>query len=221
MHGSAEWTNAPRFSMSIEQTASPKVFQFIIGKGGSKSGWQRDSSGNFARYFKYSDYPSEPMYWKEATEDDIAEAQQDNDVQIKDIEKVFGANGKKMSVLQIRTALEEDNLKVNNDWLVKKLGRSPKFRSVGDLWVLGKHAQQEEKEQQSEQKKDLKDLARDSARDKIFSAIKDAGEIGVRQLAEKLVMSRDKLNVHLEALEAAGRVKFVVGGNNTHFYYVV
>jgi hypothetical protein len=58
MHGSAEWTNAPRFAMSIEQTASPTIFQFIMGKRGSKSGWQRDSTGKFSRYFKYSDYPN-------------------------------------------------------------------------------------------------------------------------------------------------------------------
>lgn len=54
----------------------------------------------------------------------------------------------------------------------------------------------------------------------VFTSIRNAGEvgIGVRQLAEKLGIDRDKVNIHLAALEAAG---FEVGENNTHLYSAV
>jgi len=217
-HGSAEWTNAPRFSMNIEETASPNVFQFIIGKRGSRSGWQRDSTGKFARYFKYSD-PTEPMYWKEATEDDVAEAQQENDLKIADILNVFEKDEKtKMSVLAIRTTLEADGFKVDNDWLVKKLERSPKFRKEGDLWTLEKAARQEDRVQAKEKtKQGLKNLEQML----VFNTIKEEVQISVNQLAAKLGMKKEKLSVLLEALRDAKRVEYVDGEHGSHLYSVI
>jgi DNA-binding transcriptional ArsR family regulator len=213
-HGSAEWTNAPRFSMSIEQTASPTVFQFIIGKRGSRSGWQRDETGKFARYFKYAD-PGEPMHWKEATEDDIEDAQQNDDVKIADIVAVF-KNEPRLSLPQIRDALREDGFKVDNDWLLKKLEHSPKFRREGNFFMLEKNARQEEKEEKSEQILEMKDLARE----KVFSAIETAGEINVNQLSEKTGIRKETLSVHLEKLEDAGRIECHDGHRNAKLYSV-
>jgi DNA-binding transcriptional ArsR family regulator len=218
-HGSAEWTNAPRFSMTIEQTASPTVFQFIIGKRGSRSGWQRDSTGKFARYFKYSD-PGEPMYWKEATEDDIADAQKTDEVKMADIIAVFGSNGDKMSIPQIRDALAVDGFKVDNDWLVGRMQRSPKFRKEGNFFVLEKIARREEKEQKSGQMSEMRDLAREKDREKVFSAIETAGEISVNQLSEKVGIRKETLNVHLEKLEDAGRIQCREGDRNAKLYSV-
>jgi RecA-family ATPase len=44
-HGSAEWTNAPRAVIVIEGTGSPTVFEFIVAKRGSKSGWAQNEEG--------------------------------------------------------------------------------------------------------------------------------------------------------------------------------
>jgi replicative DNA helicase len=219
MHGSAEWTNAPRFSMTIEQTASPTVFEFILGKRGSQSGWQRDSTGKFARYFKYSD-PGEPMYWKEATEDDIADAQKNDDVKIADIVAVFNRNGNDMSIPQIKEALSEDGFKVDNDWLFGRMQRSPKFSQKGNFFQLARTAQQEEREEKAGQIKGMKDLAREQDRETVFSAIETAGEISVNQLSEKVGIRKETLSVHLEKLEDAGRIECRVGDRNAKLYSV-
>jgi hypothetical protein len=71
-HGSAEWANAPRASMTISRTLVPFVFLFDIGKRGSYSGWKTDREGYYLRYFTHS--RSGDMFWSPATDGDIAAA---------------------------------------------------------------------------------------------------------------------------------------------------
>jgi AAA domain len=71
-HGSAEWANAPRASLTIERTKSPYVFEFSIGKRGACSGWPMDRDGYYIRYFVHSRVSD--LYWAEATDADIAAA---------------------------------------------------------------------------------------------------------------------------------------------------
>lgn len=213
-HGSAEWTNAPRMSMTIEETTSPEVFQFIIGKRGSRSGWKREDK-MYARYFKYSD-PSEPMHWKEATEDDIAGAQRTDDVTVTDIEEVFEKEGDKLPLVTIREALEADGFKVDNDWLVKKLQRSPRFRKTGNFYTLEKTARQEEKEQKQNGKQEQKEATLES----VFETIKTTPKIGVNKLSENLGIRKETLNGYLEKLENSGRIQFQPGLRGAKLYSI-
>jgi hypothetical protein len=69
-HGSAEWANAPRGSMTISRTLVPWVFLFDIGKRGSYSGWESDAGGYYTRYLTHS--RSGDMFWARASEADIS-----------------------------------------------------------------------------------------------------------------------------------------------------
>jgi AAA domain len=71
-HGSAEFANAPRASLTIERTMASWVFEFLIGKRGSYSGWTSDRDGDYRRYFTHS--RSGGFFWGAAAEVDIAAA---------------------------------------------------------------------------------------------------------------------------------------------------
>ena len=71
-HGSAEWANAPRGSLTISRTLVPWVFLFDIGKRGSYSGWPADREGYYIRYFAHS--RTGDMFWSPATEGEISAA---------------------------------------------------------------------------------------------------------------------------------------------------
>jgi hypothetical protein len=61
------------------------VFQFTIGKRGPQSGWARDRSGDFRRYFVHS--RTDLTYWDAASESDIAAA--NNGIGEEDFSEVF------------------------------------------------------------------------------------------------------------------------------------
>ena len=117
---------------------------------------------------------------------------------------------------KIREALEADRFKVENDWLVGKLQRSPKFRKEGNFFVLEKTARQEEKEQKQEQKQEMKDLTTIA----VFAAVKNAGQISVNQLSEKVNMRKETLNAYLEKLENTDRIQHREGARNAKLYSV-
>ena len=71
-HGSAEFANAPRASLTIERTLASWVFEFTIGKRGSCSGWMPDRSGDYRRYFTHS--RTGQFFWSAASESDISAA---------------------------------------------------------------------------------------------------------------------------------------------------
>jgi hypothetical protein len=69
-HGSAEWANAPRASLTIERRKVSHVFEFTIGKKGRRSGWLMNQEGYFTRYFTHSRVRGE-MFWSPASQQDI------------------------------------------------------------------------------------------------------------------------------------------------------
>jgi len=71
-HGSAEFANAPRASLTIERTMAPWVFEVTIGKRGNHSGWTPDRGGDYRRYFIHN--RSGHFYWSAASEADISAA---------------------------------------------------------------------------------------------------------------------------------------------------
>jgi hypothetical protein len=84
-HGSAEWANAPRASITIERTLAPYVFEFSIGKRGSQSGWEINREGYYTRYFVHS--RTRDLFWSEATDSDIAAAR--SGISLDDFSQVF------------------------------------------------------------------------------------------------------------------------------------
>jgi len=88
-HGSAEWANAPRASITVSRTAAPWVFLFEIGKRGSYSGWTRDGDGYYSRYFTHSRL--DPMFWAAADERDVAAAM--TGVSVGDFASIFSGEG--------------------------------------------------------------------------------------------------------------------------------
>jgi hypothetical protein len=69
-HGSAEFANAPRASITIDRTMANWVFEFTIGKRGKKSGWKPTRSGAYKRYFSHS--RTNQVFWSDSTDADIA-----------------------------------------------------------------------------------------------------------------------------------------------------
>ena len=87
-HGSAEWTNAPRASITIERTKVPYVFEFNIGKRGANSGWEINREGYYTKYFVHS--RSRNWFWSPATDSDIAAAM--SGISTDDFSQVFSAD---------------------------------------------------------------------------------------------------------------------------------
>lgn len=87
-HGSAEFANAPRASITIERTQATWVFEFTIGKRGAKSGWQPDRAGDYRRYFSHN--RTGKLFWLAATEADISAA--NSAVGDQDFRQVFKGN---------------------------------------------------------------------------------------------------------------------------------
>jgi AAA domain len=83
--GSAEWANASRAVITVDRTMVNWVFEFTIGKRGSHSGWARDRSGDFRRYFVHS--RTNLMFWDAASEADIAAA--NNGIAQEELVEVF------------------------------------------------------------------------------------------------------------------------------------
>jgi hypothetical protein len=217
-HGSAEWTNAPRWSMTIEETASPTVFQFIIGKRGSKSGWKKEDK-IYRRYFKYSD-PGEPMYWKEATEEDVEECQRGDNLTVQDIVDVFTLEQPKMPLIHIREALKANGFKVDNDWLANKLKKSPQFRKGRDFWMLRETVEQEEKEQKKEKKQEERQEKKEATLEAVFEAIQQTGEINTARLFEIIGGRKETLLKNLDTLLSGDRIQVRTGFNNAKLYSV-
>ena len=78
--------------------------------------------------------------------------------------------------------------------------------------MLEKTARQEEKEQKQEMK-DLTTMA-------VLAAIKNAGQISVNQLSEKVNMRKETLNAYLEKLENTDRIQHREGARNAKLYSV-
>jgi hypothetical protein len=53
--------------LTIEKTLAPDVFEFVMGKNGESSGWERNAEGYYVRYFARSSKGTD-WYWSPATQ---------------------------------------------------------------------------------------------------------------------------------------------------------
>jgi hypothetical protein len=117
-HGSAEWANAPRASITISRTRVPWVFLFDIGKRGSYSGWERNGEGYYSCYFSHTRRGD--MFWSPASPEDVIAAESgvsaddfasifsgEEDFTFPNIKARFAAFGYKYSEAELTEVLEE------------------------------------------------------------------------------------------------------------------
>jgi hypothetical protein len=72
--GGAEITNWARAIMVIDPTYLPHTYRFIAAKRGARIGWFDD--GGEREFFRYFCHASDGLYWRAATPQDIAEAEE-------------------------------------------------------------------------------------------------------------------------------------------------
>jgi AAA domain-containing protein len=208
-HGSAEWANAPRASMTIERTLVGYVFEFTIGKRGKRSGWLPNQEGYFVRYFTHSRVGGE-LIWLPATEQDIAAAMSgispddfshifrgDEDLTFDVIKAKFRSHGYSYTDEEIARVLDiaVDTSRLNR---VEENGETI-YRTV----------------------KSAKKAAQDIDRmDKVLKAVQGAGEKGIilSKLRVLKICGNVKLDEYLDELERLGRI-YCVERNRTKRYF--
>jgi hypothetical protein len=205
-HGSAEWANAPRGSMTINRTRVPWVFQFDIGKRGSFSGWTPDREGYYIRYFTHTRQGD--MFWAEASEEDIGAAEtgfstddfdsvfsSDSDYTFDDIKRRFRHFGYNYSDQDLGDILAEA---VERGKLVKT-----KKAEGEQVWHPIKAAKTSPR--------DVKREAEYEARVEIvYLAISEAGPAGINVNGLRLkgfAFGSSTLDECLKRLAAAGRIE--------------
>jgi hypothetical protein len=138
-HGSAEWTNARRGVITIDNTYSSRVYQFRIAKRGSQSGWE-ESNGKYLRYFSHAP-KNMPMHWIPSTEEEIAESQQACGFTDQDVLNVLSEEEPEKTGADIRSKLEKNGLKFTTSQLddaVKRLIGKNKLLKAGHKYILAK-----------------------------------------------------------------------------------
>jgi AAA domain len=148
-HGSAEWTNAPRAVITIDNTFSPKVYKFRIAKRGSQSGWE-DSNGEYLRYFSHAP-KCMPMHWIPSTEEEIAESQQESGLSDQDVLNVFTEEEPEKTCAEIRSKLTKEGFKFSSsqvEGIVTGLTGKNKLRKAGAKYILAKVVKKAERAQQ-------------------------------------------------------------------------
>jgi len=202
-HGSAEWANAPRASLTISRTLVPWVFLFDIGKRGSYSGWQTDREGYYIRYFAHSRRGD--MFWSPATEGDISAAKsgissddffdvfrEETDFTFEVIKARFARHGYNYSDEELASILEE----------AVKQGKLIEVEVEGEaVWRPIKTAKASSKEGKREA-----NYAR--WMEETYRFISDAGPQGISISALRGLVScgNSTLDECLERLKAAGRI---------------
>ena len=148
-HGSAEWTNAPRAVMFIENTFSSQVYKFRIAKRGSQSGWQ-GNNGEYLRYFSHAP-KCMPMHWIPSTEEEIAESLQKSGLTDTDVLNVFTEEEPEKTIGELSSQLNANGFDYTTsqiDGCLKRLINHNKLRRVGGKYVLAKIVKKAEKEKE-------------------------------------------------------------------------
>lgn len=214
--GSAEWANAPRASITINKTLVPHCFEFVIGKRGAQSGWKRDRSGDFRRYFVHS--RTDLMYWDAATDADIAAA--NNGIGEEDFAEVFkGDTDLDLETLKKRfkhygySFTEEDELIDLLDNLVErgKLTTTVHEGGVLDGMQTWRAVRQGQSKETFEAQKE----------DALFY-IEEAMPKGIitSRLREKVKYGHSVLEKVLKALLEEGKIGRTAEGTNTLRYFL-
>jgi RecA-family ATPase len=111
-HGSAEWTNASRVVLTIEQTKDPALFRFILAKRGGYSGWVKNENGVYERFFKHDSKGK--LVWHEATPQEVDElTSKADELTPEDVKMVLLKNPNGVSEKKIYQCLsKEENLRI-------------------------------------------------------------------------------------------------------------
>lgn len=211
-HGSAEWANAPRASITIERTLASYVFEFNIGKRGASSGWEANRDGYYTRYFTHS--RGKIMIWSAATDQDIAAA--NTGIGNDDFEQVFSSEiNLTFEVIKSRFKhfgwnYSDSELTAMLDGLVA-IGKLIQDEEDGEpVWRPLKSAKTAKKEAQHK-----------AWTEEVFMLIKEAGASGIitSELRDKFSRSNDVLKRCLDELMDNKRIRMQPQAGNTKRYF--
>jgi hypothetical protein len=201
-HGSAEWANAPRASLTIERTQSPYVFQFSIGKRGALSGWPIDRAGYYIRYFVHSRFSD--LYWAEATEADIAAAT--TGYSSDDFAAMFGGGeGEDLTFERIKAKFRGIGYNYSDEELS---GILEEFVRAGRLIIVEVNGERVLKPIKVAKKP--KRAAADAVHmEKVYAFVKEAGPAGINnnRLRSQVSFGSNLLGKLLERLVDLGRIR--------------
>jgi RecA-family ATPase len=205
-HGSAEWTNAPRAVITIDNTKSTKVYQFRIAKRGSQSGWE-ESNGEYVRYFSHAP-KNMPMHWIPSTEEEIAESQQESGLRDEDVLNVFTEDEPEKSVAEIYSQITKEGFKFSETQIKEIIGRlvnKNRLHKVGGKYVLAKIVKKVEKEEEKAAQAEA-----------VFKLIQDSPGIIMKDLIAGATFNKDSVASALANL--GGRVRVEPKGLSKHYF---
>lgn len=210
-HGSAEWANAPRASITIERTLVSYVYEFTIGKRGRRSGWLMNQEGFFTRYFTHSRVKGE-MVWLPATEKDINAAR--TGISSEDFSQVFRRDVD-LTFEVIRSRFRAHGYNYTDEEIAGVLDR---LVEKGKLNVV-----EADGETVYRTVKSAKKAAQIHSRmEEVFALVREAGDTGMitSELRDRVSFGNSLLAQCLEELLASGRIRVQSEGSNTRRYFV-
>jgi RecA-family ATPase len=205
-HGSAEWTNAPRAVITIDNTKSTKVYQFRIAKRGSQSGWE-ESNGEYVRYFSHAP-KNMPMHWIPSTEEEIAESQQESGLRDEDVLNVFTEDKPEKSVAEIYSQITKEGFRFSKTQIKEIVGRlanKNRLHKVGGKYVLAKIVKKVKKEQEKAAQAEA-----------VFKLIQDSPGIIMKDLIAGATFNKDSVASALANL--GGRVRVEPKGLSKRYF---
>jgi hypothetical protein len=210
-HGSAEWANAPRASITIERTLVSYVYEFTIGKRGRRSGWLMNQEGFFTRYFTHSRVKGE-MVWLPATEKDINAAR--TGISSEDFSQVFRRDVD-LTFEVIRSRFRAHGYNYTDEEIAGVLDR---LVEKGKLNVV-----EADGETVYRTVKSAKKAAQTHSRmEEVFALVREAGDTGMitSELRDRVSFGNSLLAQCLEELLESGRIRVQSEGSNTRRYFV-
>jgi len=203
-HGSAEWANAPRASMTISRTLVPWVFLFDIGKRGSYSGWEADREGYYIRYFAHSRGKAE-MFWSPATEGDISAAT--TGVSSDDFFDLFRDEGD-LTFAIIKGRFRRHGYNYSDEELAAILEEAVKQGKLIEVEVEGEAVWRPIKSAKGTTKETKREANYARWMEETYSFIRDAGPGGISTTDLRGIVScgNSTLDECLDRLKAAARI---------------
>jgi len=223
-HGSAEWANAPRASMTVNRTLVPWVFAFDIGKRGSYSGWDVDAEGYYIRYFTHT--REGDMFWAPASERDIAAARMG--VSRDDFASIFSGDVP-LTFDNIQARFSHFGYNYTDDQLSELLAKFVEEGRLIEVEEGGETVWRPVKKAKGTTQEARREAAYATRIEEVYLAIKEAGTTGinVNGLRKRgFAFGNSVLDECLKRLTEAGRIAKRIDGryvvavpalqNNTH-----
>ena len=211
-HGSAEWTNAPRASITIERTKVPYVFEFTIGKRGACSGWEINREGSYVKYFTHS--RSRNWFWSPATDSDIAAAM--SGISADDFSQVFHADAD-LTFEVIKKRFKHFGYNYSNEELGEILDELVEKGKLNTVEVDGETVWRPIKSAKAV----AKGATLDARTETTFLVIEEAGAAGiiVTAIRQRVPFGASVLAQCLDRLLALGRVRIQLESTRTRRYF--